>query len=218
MKMAQWATGLIVTGVVAGSVLAAESGYLVKVIGYDHKAELETMSEVDFKALEKSIKLEQKYFPKAVELAGKDWRADELNKKVTFPGSRLTPRTIMMAQEYPSLEKAEAQLNRLQDQEAKKLEKQTEAEKKNPQLKKGKSKTVDSKEAEVMQASDLVKSKLVDLIAKAGGDTNALASEVKAEVKGEAKAEAKAKPDAKAEKVEKANKKADAKEAAHKAL
>ena len=85
-------------------------------------------------------------------------------------------------------------------------------------MKKGKSKTVDSKEAEVMQASDLVKSKLVDLIAKAGGDTNALASEVKAEVKGEAKAEAKAKPDAKAEKVEKANKKADAKEAAHKAL
>lgn len=218
--------GLVVMAV--ATVRAGEEGMLVKVVGMDHKAEWQTMSENDFKTLEKTLKLEQKVFSKAVENAGKEWRTDELNKGIPFPGGRLMPRTISTSQPFPSLEKAEAQLSKIQDQEAKKLEKQAEKDKNAKG--KPKSKDQDKKEAEVVRAIDLVQAKLMELVAKAGGDTNAMAAEVKADLtaKPEAKVDAKdakgAKADAKGAKAEKEKenkgaKKGDAKaEAVNKAL
>lgn len=189
MKTLRWLSVLAV-GLVAVAAWAGEEGYLVKVVGCDRKTEWQTMSETDFKSLEKIMKLEQKFFPKAVELAGKDWRTDELNKGITFPGSRLACRSIMTAQPFPSLEKAEAQLNRLQDQEARKLEKQLEKDKK-AGVKKVKTKSQDAKEAETMRAMDLVQAKLMELVGKAGGDTNAMASEIRAPLAVEEKGDAK---------------------------
>jgi len=198
MKISVWLAGLMMMGCMTGAVMAAEEGYLVKVIGFDRKAEWQAMTETDYKVFEKSIKLEQKFFPKAVELAGKDWRTDELNKGVAFPGSRLMCRSIGSAQPFPSLEKAEAQLNRIQDQEAKKLDRKGTAGAKKP------NKAQETKEMELVQASDLVKTKLAELVTKAGGDAKDLTPEPKAEKMPEAKAEKKADAKAKAEAVKKA--------------
>lgn len=196
MKMSYWLTVAMMIGYMTCTAFAAEEGYLVKVVGFDRKVEWQTMTENDFKTLEKNIKLEQKLFPKAVELAGKEWRADELNKGIAFPGSRLMCRSIGQAQAFPSMEKAEAQLTRIQDQEARKAEK---AEKNNPGAKKP-NKALEKKEGELMQASDLVKTKLAELVTKAGGDakdlSNAPAPEKVPEAKGEKKADAKGKAEA----------------------
>lgn len=197
MKMSYWLVGVMLIGCMTGTVRAAEEGYLVKVVGFDRKAEWQTMTETDFKVLEKNIKLEQKLFAKAVEMAGKEWRADEFNKGIAFPGSRLMCRSIGQSQAFPSMEKAEAQLTRIQDQEARK------AEKNNPAgTAKKPNKAQEKKEMELIQASDLVKTKLAELVTKAGGDAKDLANEPAAQRLPEGKAEKKA--DAKAEAVKKA--------------
>ena len=159
-------------GVMAGTVHAGEGGYVVKVVGLDRSTEVKTLSETDFRALEKTIKLEQKFFSKAVEMATKEWRADELNKGKPFLGSRLSAPVIAMVQKYPSLEKADAQLTRTQDQEAKKLEKKG--------VKKTTSrKAQDDKDGELVQAADLVRIKLDELISKSGAGGNPPAPEAK---------------------------------------
>lgn len=163
MKLARWVAGVVMMGMMAGSVHAGEGAYLVKVVGMDRQVEVKTLSEADFKALEKTIKLEQKYFSKAVEMAAKDWRGDEMNKGKPYAGSRLSAPMIAAAQKYPSLEKAEAQLARIQDQEAKKLEKKGG---KKASSKKGQ----DDREIDLAQAADVVKIKLDELIGKAGGN------------------------------------------------
>jgi hypothetical protein len=161
-------------GLMVGSVRAGDDAYLVKVAGFDRKAEWEAMSETDFKTLEKNIRLEQKYFSKALELAAKEWRADELNKGVTFQGSRISPRAIMQKDKYASLDKASAVLGRMQDQEAKKA-----LGKKTGSSKKGKGTGAEMKEIQLDQAIALLKSKLDDLVAKAGGTANAVAPDAK---------------------------------------
>ncbi|MEI8121795.1 MAG: hypothetical protein WCI20_07065 [bacterium] len=192
MKISYWLAGFVLAGLMVGSVRAGEDAYLVKVVGFDRKAEWEAMSETDFKTLEKNIKLEQKYYSKALELAAKEWRTDELNKGVTFQGSRISPRAIMQKDKYASLDKASAAMARMQDQETKKT-----TGKKAVPPKKGKGTGSEMKEIQLDQAIALLKSKLDELVAKAGGAVNAAA------------------PDAKDAKIDK---KADAKEAVKKAL
>ena len=198
MKRSRWLTLVVLSCLMAGIVRAAEEGYLVKVVGLDRKAEWSALSETDFKNLEKTIKLEQKYFSKAVELAGKEWRADELNKGVNFPGSRLTPRMIMQKDKHPSLEKASAWLTKIQDQESKKTDKSGG---KKGSSKKGKLSPQETRDAELSQAISLVKTKLDDLVSKGGSTVNAAGPEAKADAKDG-----------------KAVNKADAKEAVKKAL
>jgi hypothetical protein len=173
MNMRRWLGGLVAFCIVSGTAVAAESFYLVKTQGYDRKAEMVTMSAAEYKAYEQNIKLEQKYFSKAVSLVAKEWRADPLNKTIAFPGSRLIPRTIMGAQKFSSIEKADEQLSRFQDQEAKKAERVAERERQqsryNRNASKGKSKAQESRDAELTRAADLVKAKLDDLISKGGG-------------------------------------------------
>jgi len=166
MKDLRWWVGIIVIGL-SGKVLGGgEEGHLVKVVGYDHKSEWEAVSETDFKSLEKNIKLEHNLFAKAVELAAQDWQKDELSKGKAFPGSRLVCRSILTDEQFDSLNQAEAQLSKMQDQEAKKRERQERMERKNPRLKKRKNKTDTAREIELMQAVDLVKAKLGELVAK----------------------------------------------------
>ncbi len=192
MNISRWMAGIVLAGLMVGSVRAGEDAYLVKVVGFDRKAEWEALSETDFKTLEKNIKLEQKNFSKALELAAKEWRADELNKGVTFQGSRIAPRAIMQKDKYASLDKASAVMARMQDQETKKA-----TGKRAVSPKKGKGAGAEMKEIQLDQAIALLKSKLDDLVAKAGGVANAVA------------------PDAKDGKIDN---KADAKEAVKKAL
>ena len=178
MRAATWWSVALAAGLMSGLVRAGDSGYLVKLSGHDRKSEWLTMSEADFKALDKNLKQELKFFPKAVEAAGKEWRADELNKKIAFPGVRLVPRTIVSAQQFPSLEKAEAQLGKIQDQEARKLQKQAEKEKGRPPPKPSKEQM--EKEENTGRAVDLVKAKLNALMGRPAEEANLAAGGEKA--------------------------------------
>lgn len=202
MKTLRWMVLGIAVMMVTGIANAAEKACLVRLMGMDRKAEWQAMNQADFDALQKNLKLEEKFFPKAVEAAGKEWRADELNKKIPFPGSRLAPRKIMTSTEFESMEKAEAQLSRIQDQEAEKLERQLEREKKSRQTK---SKSKDSKEGELQMAASAVQAKLNEMVVKAGGTAvEAPAIEAPADVKKDEK------PDAKKEVKKEAKKEAKA--------
>lgn len=174
MKINCLILGLVAACCAVGPVRGGESSYLVRTAGFDRKVEMQTMSEAEYKAFAQTIKLEQKYFAKAVSLVAKDWRADELNKGIVFPGSRLVARNIMGAQRFASQEKADEQLSKYQDQEAKKLEREAAHDKRgNQRNRNNKSKTSqEMKEAELTRAADQVKAKLEELIAKAGGGSS----------------------------------------------
>ncbi|MEI6787554.1 MAG: hypothetical protein WCL49_03650 [bacterium] len=193
-KLTPWIIGVVITGMLAGTGSAwAEGGtacYVVKTMGFDRKIVTEMMPEADFKALEKTIKLEQQFFPKAVALAGKDWRADEMNKKIPFPGNMLKARTIMASQKFPSAEKAGEQMTKYENQEAKKAERQAELEKNS----RGRGATAlkdSKKEGNIALAIDLVKAK-VDALVAGGGSEPGAAGPAEA---GGAKVEADAKKD-----------------------
>jgi hypothetical protein len=179
-KMAAWFVGVVVAGmfVGAGHVRAEEAGscYIVKATGYDRKIVTEMLPEAEFKAFEKTIKLEQKHFPKAVALAAKEWRADEMNKKIPFPGNSLKARSIMSSQKFPSSEKAGEQMTRIENMEAKKAERLAEQEKNSRGRGRGRGtgSTKDPKKKENLGiAADLVKTKLDALVAGGGAEAGA---------------------------------------------
>lgn len=164
MKSTGWVMGLVVAGLVAGTAVAedaagkSEAYYVVKTSGMDRKAETEVMSETQLREFEKTLKLEQKHFPKAVILAGKEWASEEINKGVVFPGSMLKPRSIVSSMKYPSIEKAQEKLIKLEGGDVKKTVKgQRRPAPKKPEK--------PSKRDEILaRAADLVKSKIDALI------------------------------------------------------
>ena len=169
MNVKHWILGVVAGVVLAGPVVAGDEFYLIKIVNYDRKRDVMTMSAEEFKTLEKNLKYEEKFFPKAVSDVAKDWRADELNKGIPFPGGRLSPRTVLAAQKFPSQEKADAQLSRYQDQEAKKAERAAEREKNDrSKVKKTKNKSDLAREEETTRAADLVKAKVGEYLVKAG--------------------------------------------------
>lgn len=205
MKRGLWLAGGMAMWMMAGSVcsgaIGEEACYIVKIMGYDRKIEVVTMPESEFKNFDKALKQEQKVFPKALAIVAKEWRADELNKGIAFPGVSLKPRTLVTSQKFPSAAKAEEQLSKLEDQEARKLERQAEREKGNPQGGKGKK---DSKKEEIIaQAASMLKAKMDELMAGAGGEA---AAGEGAKVEAGGAAPGAAEKGAKAEKVEKGEK------------
>jgi hypothetical protein len=169
MNAVKWISMLAIVVFTAGKVVAAEDYYLVKLMGSDRKVETLSMPSAEFKTFEKNIKLEQKYFAKAVSQVGKEWRADELNKGIPFPGAKLAPRFIVGSQKFSSQEKADEQLSKIEDQESKRLEREAK-KKQNPRRK---SKDSESKEKELARAADLVSARVEELIAaKTEGGTD----------------------------------------------
>ncbi|MEI6562992.1 MAG: hypothetical protein WCO42_01650 [bacterium] len=141
---------------------AGEAAYLVKITGFDRKPEVQVMSAADYKAFEKTIKAEQRYFSEAVSQVAKEWRADELNKGIPFAGNKLVPRAIVgTAEKYISLDRANEALSKIEEQQAKREERELKTKKnKTP------SKDQLKKDSELSQAAELVKVKLDDMIAK----------------------------------------------------
>lgn len=177
MKTTQWFLGMMAAGLVAGTALAEEAGkgtekpepyYLVKMAGMDRTSDTVVVSEAELRDLEKTIKLEQKYFQKAVALAAKEWNAEEINKGIMFPGSMLKPRTIVSSMKYASSEKAEEKLAKLAGLDPKKGDPKND--KRRPVARKPVKKTPKpaSKQEEILtRAADYVKSKIDTLIAEA---------------------------------------------------
>jgi hypothetical protein len=186
-------------GLVAGVALAlltrlATAGdvyVLVKVADMNRTAQYQVMSAAELKELEKTIQNEKKYFENALRLAAKAWREDEMNKGIVFPAGRLSPRAIVGSPErFENQDKAEAQLNRYYEREAKKEDREREKEKNKGTKSKEESEREKKKEAETMQAADLVKAKVAELMSgKAGG---APEGEKKPDAKVEGKDEPKA--------------------------
>lgn len=178
MKTTQWFLGMMAAGLVAVPAMGEEAGkgtekpepyYVVKIAGMDRTSDTEMMSEAEFRELEKTMKLEQKYFPKALALAAKEWAAEEINKGVMFPGSMLKPRTIASSMKYASSEKAEEKLAKLAGLDPKKKG-DAKNDKRRPVAKKPVKKTPKpaSKQEEILaRAADYVKSKIDTLIAEA---------------------------------------------------
>jgi hypothetical protein len=153
--------------------LAADSFYVVKITEMDKKVDFKLMSAEDYKALETEVKAETSLFPKAEELAKKEWKtADE---KGPFPG-RLSPRKVEVIERHTVREKADEKLEKLQASEDKKSGdtrkpggKMNEAEKKMAESKA-------EKEKDLQKAHDLVKGKLTELVS-AAKDKDAKAKE-----------------------------------------
>lgn len=167
MNTTRWVLGLLIAGMVAGTAVAEEAAgkseayYVVKTSGMDRKVEMEVLSEPELRDLEKTLKLEQKHFSKAVILAGKEWASDEMNKGLMFPGSTLKPRSIVSSMKYPSLEKAQEKLIKLEGGDTRKNAR--------GQLRPAPRKPVKpaSKRDELMaRAADLVKFKIDALISE----------------------------------------------------
>lgn len=171
MRTMSWVMGVWLVGLAALTAGAGEDFYLVKVKGLDKRAVIQVMSTAEFKALEAAIKLEQKYLPKAIAEAGKEWREDDFNKKSPYVGNKLSARTIMSAMKYSSQEKASDALTKAEDLQAKKDEREFSK-------KAGKSKDQIRLESDLMTVSALVQTKLDALIA-AGGKADAKAAPAK---------------------------------------
>ncbi len=162
----------LVSALALGSVLALatrasalDSFCIVKITDMDKKVEHKIVSAEDFKTLEAEIKTEASLFPKAEELAKKEWKADEGNKSIPFPG-RLGPRKIDVVARETVREKADKKLEALtasedrRQVEPKKGGKMTDAEKKQADAKA-------EKEKDLQKAYDAVKTKIAELVTKA---------------------------------------------------
>lgn len=148
----------------------AEGYVIVRVQDMLKKTTTEMMTESEFKALDKKIQMENRYFQQAVQIAAKEWRADELNKGTAFAGGRLMARKIAGTPErFSSQEKAQQKLTAIEDLESRKAFRTREKEAGNKKSKEELAKEYE-KEAVLSSAAELVQAKLEELIsAKAAG-------------------------------------------------
>lgn len=142
---------------------ALETFLVVKTTDMDKKVDFKIMSAEEFKEQEAKIKAEATLFPKAEEMAKKEWKSSE-DRKSSFPG-RLNPPKIEVIERSPSQEKAGKKLDALtaaEDRrhvEPKKIAKPTEAQKKQADADA-------EKEKDFQAAYEMVKAKLAELVAK----------------------------------------------------
>ena len=165
MSIWKWMMGVVMVVSFSLTVQAAEEFYLVKSKGLDKQVEMKVMSAAEYKELETTIKLQTKYVPAAITEAAKEWRADELNKGVPFPGNKVSAPLIISTAKFSSSEKATAELTKYEDMQAKKDER--EAKKAKTKSKDQSAKEV-KQESELRAAAELIKPKLEALIAKGG--------------------------------------------------
>ena len=102
-----------------------EPFYIARIMDFDRKVEIKKMPATELRSLVKRIALEKKLFSTAISKASKIWYDEEKTKGEIFPDNELTPRSIMMSQEFSSLDDANEQLARLQHDEADRKETDT---------------------------------------------------------------------------------------------
>ncbi len=150
-----------------------EVTYVVKIQDMNRESSYEAVSGDELKILQKTIQLETRYFPEAVQAAAKQWREDEANKTVPFAGTRLAPRQIVGTPErFENREKADKQLNLYLEREQKKQEREwakTKGKKPAPRGK-GPLTKEQEREANLERAMEMVKARLDEIVAaKSGG-------------------------------------------------
>jgi hypothetical protein len=153
---------------------AGEAYYIVKVQDMAKEVSTTVMSATEFKALEKTIQQEKQYFSAAVTAAAKEWRENEANKGIPFPGGRVIPRKIMpgSSERFSSSDKAQEKLTAIETLESKRLEREALKGKTGKNAAKTREEIArdSKKESELMAAQELIQNKLTEIIeAKAAG-------------------------------------------------
>jgi hypothetical protein len=172
MKTHAATRSLVISSLALGCLLAfpmrtwaAETFCVVKCTDMDKRVEHKIMSPEEFKELDTQTKAEAALFPKAEEMAKKEWKADETTKSTPFPG-RLGPAKVEVITREANRDKADKKLESLnaaedrKQTEPRKSGKSSEAEKKQADLKA-------EKEKDLQKAYDSVKAKIAELMTKA---------------------------------------------------
>ena len=152
-----------------GGAVAAESFVVVRVSDMMREQTYQVMSNDEFKQFQKQVALEERNFPKALQVVGDEWRKDDMNKTIPFPSGRLSPRKIVGQPEpFDTRDKADKRVEQYQKREDDKRLREKTANKKPVD------KVMEAREADkVLQArraADLIAAKLAEL---AGGDAKA---------------------------------------------
>lgn len=148
-----------------GLASAGETFYVVRVSDMMREQAYQVMGGDEFKQFQKQIALEERNFPKALTMVGDEWRKDEANKTVPFPGGRLSPRKIVGQPEpFDTRDKADKRVDQIQKREDdKRLRDKTPK----PPADKVKDAREADKVLQARRAADLIAAKLTEL---AGGD------------------------------------------------
>ena len=142
--------------------LSAETFYLVRLSDMTRTDTLQVMTPDEFKALQKQLQQEERFFQKAVVQAVEEWRKDEMNKSTPFPGAKVVPRKIVgQPEKFAAREKAEERITQYEERESRKRLRGTEkGGKKMSEAEKAKADKEIDKELTLRRAADLVAAKL----------------------------------------------------------
>ena len=154
--------GVFVVSALRGEEVAS-TWVVVKQTDMVRNVEYRVMTDAEYKTLEQQVRKEAALFPKAEELAKKDWKADETTRKEAFPSSRINPPKVEVVDRTTDRERAEKRAEAGKKAEERKNEprktsaKPTEMEKKMAAEKA-------EEERLVAKAAELVKAKLAELM------------------------------------------------------
>jgi hypothetical protein len=169
---------------------AVDTFLVVKVAEMNRAVGYQVMTPAEYKGLDARIQRESRLYTQAEQLAMKEWKADEGNKGIPFPGGRLSARKATVVAQFSAREQADKKIESYKDIESRRqLQEMAASRNLTPQQKKLKEAEAE-KERQVEQAAELVKAKLDELLAreeeKAGGKTTPEKSDPRAPTKAEA--------------------------------
>lgn len=102
------------------SVFAKETYYVVQQTNFLKNKGFKLYNSEEYDELMNQMKLEKRYFRKALKLAKAEWDADETHTK-QFPAYAVSPRSVMVKGKYQDEEKAQEKLAKLEESEYEKL-------------------------------------------------------------------------------------------------
>ena len=90
---------MVVSGAIAkdqqgGTIQLTELDAMVRLTGVDKSVEYKMMKYDEFQELQKQVQQSAAHFPKALQLAAKEWAADATHAGRPFPGTRLSPEKV----------------------------------------------------------------------------------------------------------------------------
>jgi hypothetical protein len=151
----------------------AESYVIVRVTDMLKAETHQVMTTTEFKDLQKTVQNEAKYFMQAEQATQKAWKEDELNKRVPFPGTRLAPRKAEIKGQFVKKEEAQAKLERLEELEARKADREAELmmalskkDANQAKLAKERQEKEAEKAADAVRAHEILQAKLKEIMEK----------------------------------------------------
>jgi hypothetical protein len=129
-KMRKRLTMSVLLVTICTTILAAaqrDTYYVVQQTNFLKDKGYKVYTKAEYKELQDQMSLEKRYFRQAIKEAKDKWDAEQEelaksgNKKVLFPASAISPRTVMLKGTYNDKEKADEKLFKLEASEYEKL-------------------------------------------------------------------------------------------------